>query len=159
MFFRIKSALLSGTAIMALILMSACDRPLVFEQFTRLPSDGWHYEDKVIFETLIDDTTSLHNLHINIRNTTDYAYSNFFLFLDIKFPDGKMLRDTIECVLADQMGQWTGRGFGRIRSNRFLFRTDVWFPQPGTYTFSLQHAMRTEILGGISDIGLRIETK
>jgi len=145
--------------ILAFILLPACDRSMVFEDHGRIAPTGWNYADRIHFEAQIQDTTSLHNLYISIRNTTDYAYSNFFLFLDIAFPDGKTLRDTIECVLADPKGRWTGRGFGRIRSNRFLFRTDVWFPQSGTYTFTMQHAMRQELLTGISDIGIRIEQK
>ncbi|HSV76179.1 MAG TPA: gliding motility lipoprotein GldH [Bacteroidales bacterium] len=157
MFSRIKSIFV--LAIMALILMPACDRMRVFEDHRRLPSEGWYYADSLIFEAQIKDTVSLHNLYVSVRNTTEYAYSNFFLFLDIEFPDGTKLRDTIECVLADSKGHWTGRGFGRIRSNSFLFRTDVWFPQSGTYTFTMQHAMRTELLTGISDVGLRIKKK
>jgi gliding motility-associated lipoprotein GldH len=81
------------------------------------------------------------------------------LFLNIEFPDGTTLRDTIECILAQRNGQWSGKGFGKIRSNSFLFRTNVWFPQPGNYVFRMEQAMRTELLEGIADIGLRIERK
>lgn len=145
--------------LIALLIITACDQSLVFEAHRALPLEGWHYKEKVVFEAPINDTTSLHNLYIDVRNTTDYGFSNFFLFLDIQFPDGKTLRDTIECILADRTGKWTGKGFGKIRSNRFLFRTDVWFPEQGTYVFKMEQAMRTEVLEGISDMGLRIERK
>lgn len=147
------------TALMAMLLLTACDRQLVFEKNQAVPSEGWHFEDKIKFEAKVTDTTSLHNLYINVRNTTDYGYSNFYLFLDIEFPDGTTLRDTIECMLAERSGQWTGKGFGKIRSNSFLFRTDVWFPLEGNYVFSMEQAMRTQVLEGIADVGLRIERK
>ncbi len=137
----------------------ACQRGVVYQDHHNLPSEGWEHQDGILFETNIDDTLSLHELYLDVRNTTDYAYSNLFLFLEIAFPDGRMLRDTIECVLADKRGQWTGRGFGHVRANRFLFRDDVWFPQEGVYRFRLYHGMRHELLEGISDIGIRIEKK
>jgi gliding motility-associated lipoprotein GldH len=145
--------------LIALLVLTACDRSVVFEEHYALPSIGWHLNDKVVFEVPVNDTTSLHNLYIDVRNTTDYGYRNFYMFLEIKFPEGTILRDTIECLLADRTGQWAGKGFGKIRSNRFLFRTDVWFPEPGNYVFSIEQAMRNEVLEGISDVGLRIERK
>ncbi|MBW6498160.1 MAG: gliding motility lipoprotein GldH [Bacteroidales bacterium] len=146
-------------AMMAMLLLSACDRQVVFEKNQAIPSEGWNYQDKIKFEAEVNDTASLHNLYINIRNTTDYGFSNLYLFLDIEFPDGTALRDTIECLLADRTGQWTGKGFGKIRSNSFLFRTDVWFPEQGNYVFTMEQAMRTQLLEGIADVGLRIERK
>ncbi len=137
----------------------ACQPSLVYQQQEAIPSEGWHYRDGIVFEAHIRDTLSLHEMYLDVRNTTDYAYSNLFLFLEIGFPDGRTLRDTIECILADRRGQWTGRGTGNLRFNRFLFRDDVWFPTEGTYTFRLQHGMREDMLEGISDVGLRIENK
>ncbi|MEE4177740.1 MAG: gliding motility lipoprotein GldH [Bacteroides sp.] len=140
-------------------LLTSCDRSVVFEGHKALPASGWPYTEKVHFEALIEDTTSLHNMYVDVRNTTDYGYSNLYLFLDIEFPDGTLLRDTLECTLAEKSGEWTGKGFGKIRSNRFLFRTDVWFPGAGKYFFGVEQAMRTDKLEGIADIGLRIERK
>lgn len=139
--------------------MWACQNSVVYQEQKAIPAKGWHHQEHLLFETTIHDTLSLHKLYLDIRNTTDYAYSNLFLFLDIAFPDGRILRDTIECTLADRRGQWTGSGFGRIRFNRFLFRDDVWFPAEGTYIFRIHHGMREDTLQGIADTGIRIERK
>ncbi len=148
-----------GLLLFAVLLFAACDRSLVYQAHQAIPSEGWHFEEKLVFEAAINDTASLHNMFIDVRNTTDYRFSNFYIFMDIIFPDGKTLRDTMEFTLADRTGKWTGKGLGKIRSNRFLFRTDVWFPVAGNYRFELKQAMRTELLEGISDMGLRIERK
>ncbi len=137
----------------------ACQHAVVFQDQKAIEGLSWHFEDGLVFEVPIHDTVSLHKMYIDIRNSTDYKYSNLFLFLDIGFPDGRVLRDTLECVLADRRGQWTGRGFGQLRFNRFLFRDEVWFPAKGVYTFRLYHGMRDEELYGISDAGVRIEKK
>jgi gliding motility-associated lipoprotein GldH len=143
----------------SLTLLWACQNSVVYQEQQSVPAKGWHFEDHLLFEASITDTLSLHKLYLDIRNNTDYAYSNLFLFLDIEFPDGRTLRDTIECTLADRRGQWTGSGFGRIRFNRFLFRDDVWFPTTGNYRFIIYQGMREDTLEGITDAGIRIEKK
>ncbi len=143
----------------SVVLLWACNNDIVYQEQKAIPAEGWHYQDYLLFEANIQDTLSLHKLSLDIRNTTDYPYSNLFLFLEIAFPDGRILRDTIECTLADKRGQWTGSGFGRIRFNRFLFRDDVWFPSTGNYTFKIHHGMRENTLHGIADTGIRIERK
>ncbi len=145
--------------ILSMVFAQACNPDLVFQDNQAIPSEGWHYQDKITFSVEMDDTLSLHNLYLDVRNTTDYEYRNFFVFMDIEFPDNRVLRDTIECILAERSGEWTGKGFGRIKSNRFLFRTDVWFPKKGTYTFTIEQGMREEVLHGIKDIGIHIERK
>ncbi len=142
-----------------MLFFGACQDAVVFQDQKAIDGLSWHYENKLVFEVPIRDTLSLHKMYLDIRNSTDYKYSNLFLFLDIEFPDGQVLRDTLECVLADRRGQWTGRGFGQFRFNRFLFRDDVWFPSEGLYTFRLYQGMRDDELYGISDAGIRIEKK
>ncbi len=141
------------------LLLQACDQDVVFQQQQRLPAEGWHFEDCAQFEAEIRDSLSLHTMYLDVRNTTDYAYSNLYIFLDIEFPDQRVFRDTIAAILADRRGQWTGSGFGHLRAQRFLFRDDVWFPSAGTYRFKICHGMRYDTLNGISDVGIRIERK
>lgn len=142
-----------------MLFLWACQDAVVFQAQRAIPGLSWHYQDTLVFEAPIHDTLSLHKMYLDIRNSVDYKYSNLFIFLDIEFPDGRVLRDTLECVLSDRRGQWTGRGFGQLRFNRFLFRDDVWFPMEGIYTFRLLQGMRDDELYGISDAGIRIEKK
>lgn len=139
--------------------IAACDPNRMYEENQRIAQNTWHFSDTLAFAVQVSDTTLLHDIFLNVRNNTDYPYSNFILFLDMEMPDGRILRDTIECILADRTGRWTGSGFGKIKSNSFHFRKDVWFPIQGIYQFRFQQAMREENLPGITDIGLRIERK
>ncbi len=145
--------------IASILLQASCTDGVIYHDTQPLEGAKWDKEDNMVFEVFVDDTLALHELYIDIRNTTDYGYSNLYLFMDIRFPGGRLLRDTIECVLAARDGSWKGRGLGRIKSNRFLFRDDVWFPESGTYYFTVTHGMRYDTLPGISDVGLRIERK
>jgi len=156
----VRKRLKKIVAVMAFyVALHSCSANVVFESNEVLPSKGWKQDHEIVFEVEISDTLNLHDMYVNVRNTTDYEFSNLYLFLDIFFPGGTVLRDTLECILAEKSGKWTGSGFGKIKSNRFLFRTDVWFPETGKYQFVFQQAMRTDNLEGISDVGICIERK
>jgi len=144
----------------SILSLASCDNNVAFDEYRSLDAvNGWHMNDMLVFEKEFSDTTQLYDLFLNVRNTTDYRHSNFFIFFQTNFPDGRVFRDTLEMTLADNTGKWKGKGFGRIRTNSFHFRKDVWFPVQGTYRFSIQQAMREEKITGISDIGLRVEKK
>jgi gliding motility-associated lipoprotein GldH len=129
----------------------------VYEQNIDIPEYIWDKDNPVYFDVEIKDTVSLHNVYINIRNASGYAYSNLYLFLDTKYPNNSMSRDTIECILADPSGKWLGDGSGDIWDNQILFKKNVRFKQIGTYKFRYEQAMRMPKLPMIMDVGLRIE--
>lgn len=147
-------------ALITLLFFFGCNQQIAFERNEKLDAiNGWPMDDTLKFVHEFTDTTALHNIFLNVRNTTDYDYSNFYVFFQTRFPDGRLFRDTVEMILADKQGKWTGDGFGKIKSNSFHFRKDVWFPVQGEYEFSIQHAMRDESIKGISDVGIRVEKK
>ena len=140
-----------------LVSIVACDSKRVFEQNIDIPDYIWDKENPVYFDVPITDTMSLNNVYINIRNASGYGYSNIYLFLDTKYPDNSISRDTIECILADPTGKWLGDGSGDIWDNQILFKKNVRFRQIGTYKFRYEQAMRMPKLPMIMDVGLRIE--
>jgi gliding motility-associated lipoprotein GldH len=136
---------------------SSCDTRRVYEENKEIPEHTWSNKNIVPFTVDIKDTLSLHNVYINIRNAGDYTYSNIYLFLNTSYPDGKMSRDTVECILADNNGRWLGKGSGDVWDNQVLFKRGVRFKQAGIYKFTYEQAMRVESLPQIMDVGLRIE--
>ena len=96
-------------------------------------------------------------MYLNVRNTSQYAYQNLFVFLQTTSPAGLSLKDTLECYLADDRGKWLGDGWGDIYDNRFLYKRNVRFPVSGIYTFKLVQGMRANELKYITDVGIRIE--
>jgi gliding motility-associated lipoprotein GldH len=139
------------------VLLTACDAKRVYEQNVDIPDYIWDKENAIYFDVPITDTVSLHNVYINIRNASGYGYSNIYLFLDTKYPNNSISRDTIECILADPSGKWLGDGSGDIWDNQILFKKNVRFKQIGTYKFRYEQAMRMPKLPMIMDVGLRIE--
>ena len=135
----------------------SCDRNRIFEKNTEIENQVWSLDQSIDFTPLILDTLGVSNVYLNIRNTDEYSYSNLFLFITTTAPTGYWIIDTVEIVMADKRGKWTGSGFGGVFYNQKLFKTDVRFPYPGSYSFKVEHGMRVEDLKGIRDVGLRIE--
>jgi gliding motility-associated lipoprotein GldH len=140
-----------------LISLTSCDEKRVYEENIELEHFKWATNNVLRFEFNINDTTMPCNMYINIRNTSEYPYSNLFLFLDTKYPDGKVSRDTLECILADDLGNWFGKGTGDVIDNQIPFRKNTRFRQKGTYKFYVEQAMRVNPLQGVGAAGIRIE--
>ena len=151
----ISPALLVLPALIMVLL--ACNSNYFFRETRRIPDGTWNVKEKVVFSVNIPDTSKRYSLYIDIRNDVDYPFANIYMFLDTRFPDGRIARDTVECQLADYDGRWLGKGSGSIRQNRFLFQREVRFREKGYYTFTFEQAMRTGELKGIRDVGLEIE--
>jgi gliding motility-associated lipoprotein GldH len=139
-------------------LFSACDKNKVFDQYKTLPQPGWHKDSLLVFELNVTDTLQTNNMYINVRNDIKYKYSNLWLFIEIESPDGTAKSDTFEIVLADPTGKWIGTGFGGIKTNQLMYRRSIIFPVSGMYKINIRHGMRTNLLKGINDLGVRVET-
>lgn len=136
--------------------LTSCDRVRVFEDSKKVGSQ-WVKDSLVRFEVQVDDSLSSNNIFLTVRNASDYPYSNLYLFVTTVAPSGAYVRDTLECVLADDTGKWLGKGFAKYWDHRFALRKKVKFPEKGVYSFSIEQGMRLEELPGIHDVGLRIE--
>lgn len=143
-------------AFICLIFLS-CDRTRVLDRNIKIPGSVWNKENIIHFKVSISDTVSPHNIYINIRNGSQYQYSNIFLFISTHAPNGVSVRDTFEITLADAKGKWLGRGIGSVFSNQVLYLKNVRFPYRGIYVFDIEQAMWNTKLTHIIDVGLRVE--
>lgn len=157
-----RSALSVCFLIFTVLIFSSCDPNRVFDEYESM--QGWHKDSIVNFELKNIDSTKVYDLFINLRNNSDYQYSNLFLITEIKFPQGKVISDTLEYEMTKPNGEWLGTGFGDIKENKLWYKEDVRFEESGKYEVSIQQAMRKngevdgiQELQGITDVGFRIE--
>jgi gliding motility-associated lipoprotein GldH len=139
-----------------LFVLAACSRSSMYDEQVTLPQEGWYKDELARFEVMVDDTIQGYDFFLNIRNNVEYRYSNLYLFMITKFPNGNISRDTLECILATPEGKWLGKGWGAVRENTLLLNQNMRFPLKGKYEFLFQQAMRTDTLKDIRDIGIRI---
>lgn len=141
----------------------SCDNNRVYDSYHTI-NNGWAKDEPIQFEISDVDSITSHNLFITLRNTNEYKYSNLFLIANMHFPNGKRLTDTLEYDMATPEGKWLGTGFNDIKENKLWYKEGVRFRESGTYTFSIEHAVRKNgnisgdaRLEGVTEVGLRIE--
>jgi gliding motility-associated lipoprotein GldH len=146
------------TATIALLLMIAsCNSNVIFTDSVAIPDNTWSLTNIPVFTMPVTDTSINTNIFFTIRTGSEYPFRNIYLFVTASSPNGKSICDTLEFNLADEKGNWYGRGFGDIKELNLPFKSNVFFPLKGNYQFKVQHGMRIGDLKGIYDFGLRIE--
>jgi gliding motility-associated lipoprotein GldH len=142
--------------IFLLPVLSSCDRNVVFSGSEAMEKNTWNLMNKVSFEIPVTDTINSNNVLFTIRTGTSYPFRNIYLFVTTTSPDGKTIGDTLQYYLADEKGNWYGKGFGDIKELNLPYKSNVYFPRKGTYRFTIQHGMREQDLRVVYDMGLRI---
>jgi len=155
----------SNIFILCFVVLSgvACDSKRVFDEYKTIP-EVWNKDKTLSFKISPPDSTKAYNLFINLRNTNAYKYNNLFLIVEINFPHGKSIVDTLEYKMAKPNGEFLGTGLSSVKENKLWYKEGVVFNESGEYTVNIKHAMREngEVNGvanleGITDIGFRIE--
>ena len=137
--------------------LSSCNQNQVFDEVVSLPADGWSATDTLWFNAAILDTSAVYDVFLHIRNEKTYNYSNLWLFMETIAPNGRTLRDTLEITLADDEGNWLGKGIGNVNTLLTPYITQVSFRYRGIYTFAIIQGMRDIKLEDILNVGLRID--
>lgn len=150
------------------LLLGSCDDKRVFDEYKSV-SSKWDKDDVVTFKMTPPDSINAYNLFVNLRNTSDYKYSNLFLIVELNYPNGKTIKDTLEYKMANPDGSFIGTGFSDVIENKLWYKgydEPFVFNEIGEYTVNIQHAMREngsvkglDKLEGVTDIGFRVEKK
>ena len=140
----------------------ACDSNRLYEKNIPIKNKIWALSQAPSFEFNNKDTVSMVNMHVNVRHSSSYPFSNLWLFINTTTPNGSLVQDTLECVLAEKNGKWLGNGLGDIWDIQCYFKS-LQMKEKGAYRFNIEQAMRhgdfakIELLPGIMEVGLRIE--
>lgn len=152
-----RNALSQLTIVLISIFLFSCSNNYILNKNVTIPESGWKAENKISFDVEVKDTKTYYDVFLNVRHADEYPYSNLFVFLTTTYPDGKKTVDTLECVLANQKGEWKGDGAGDIWDNKIPLKHNMVFKEQGKYTFSFEQGMRTDPLPLIMDFGMQIE--
>jgi len=137
------------------VICVTCIQVVYYEKYQTIDK-LWDKNKEYFFIYEIEDNSVPYNLSLEIRNNDLYPYQNLWLFCTEEQPEGSFVRDTIECMLADDFGKWVGSGLS-IHHLSVPIRTKYIFPHTGQYTFNIRQGMRDDRLKGIEQIGVRIE--
>jgi len=142
--------------LLAIVLVFASCSQGEYSSSYSIENEEWDMNERFQFNLDIESIYDNYNIFLNVRNTTDYSYSNIFFFVHVMYPDNTIVVDTVEGILADTDGRWLGSGSGKYKNNRFLYKSNIRFPEKGTYVFTVEQAMRDETLSGIASVGMEL---
>ncbi|MAC16676.1 MAG: hypothetical protein CMC97_00030 [Flavobacteriales bacterium] len=141
-----------GTCVAGLILVVAgCGPGPVAVDAANLDPAGWSAQDTVRLFFEVEHPEHRHDLQFGFRHSSDYPFSNLYLFVKLQYPNGRTLTDTLECPLAAATGEWYGEG-GRWIDHRIGYKRGVAFPLAGAYSLEVVHAMRRDPLPGVAEM-------
>ncbi|MFD2822451.1 gliding motility lipoprotein GldH [Lacinutrix iliipiscaria] len=144
-------------------LLTSCDSNGLFDQYQSI-QNSWGKDSVIEFKVQPPDTLNAYNLFVNLRNNNEYRYSNLYLIVELNFPHGKTIKDTLLYKMAKPNGEFLGTGYSSIKENKLWYKENFTFNESGEYTVNIQHAMResgkvngVKELKGITDVGFRVE--
>lgn len=143
--------------ILLLCFLYCCNTNEVYDSTVSFSSDSWSQEQIIDFEFTVSDTSGSYDLYLQVRNSGAYTYKNIWLFVEIHAPNGSVLKDTLEIILADNAGRWLGKGIGNVHQMQVPYKQNVQFINRGVFKVSIQHAMRDSTITGVMDLGLRLQ--
>jgi gliding motility-associated lipoprotein GldH len=143
--------------------LCSCDENLMDSGTQSFAAMEWPENEPAIFQINAPDSLKEYNLNLRLRNNQDYDFKNLWLITQMKFPQGKIVTDTLEYDMADAQGKFLGTGHDVVE-NKLRYLKGFRFRESGTYQLSLQQAMRKsgsaaplEQLEGVLDVGYTIE--
>ena len=123
--------------IIGIFIFASCANNLGQEKYYVFHEETW-IADSIITMSLNEvDTNSSYKIALKIRHSIDYEYQNLFLFVGFQ---NKI--DTVEIMLSEKSGRWTGRGFGDIKEKTILLREEVFFSSEKQNRLIFEQAMR-----------------
>lgn len=122
-------------------------------QFETLPQEGWIYGDTILFHPCDSDSVALHpaDIAIALRHNNKYEYANIWIQMRYHSVDS-VITDTFNIMLADNYGNWLGKGIGVSYQLIDTLKHNV--PIDINYPIEITHIMRTDTLADIEQVGL-----
>lgn len=139
-----------------LLILAACGPKYAIKKTYNLPDNQWTYADSLRFEFDIQDTTTLYNLLLDVKHTTDFGFQNLYTRIHTQFPNGTRLSKPVSLELADQAGVWQGNCNSKTCTIEIPIQEGAYFNQPGHYIITVEQFMRDSIINGVQDVTLKV---
>ncbi len=137
-----------------IVFFISCDKNRVFEKYIDLKNAEWSYDNKVLFEIPIEDTTSK-KIFLNFRHNYFFKTRNVLLILHAENPKGEKETIHLNIPLSEPNGKWYADCSGDVCN--LQKEIEYSFSDTGTYVFWLEQDMRVNPLANVLSVGLRVE--
>lgn len=141
------------------VLVLACDRQRVYEDFMDLEQEFWHQDSVMRFQFAISDASKPYRLIALFRNKQAYPYHNMYYRYTLRDAKDSILRQELkEIFLFDpKTGKPNGGGIGSTFDHSQTVVESHMFPASDEYSVDIQQYMRLDTLPHILSVGWRVE--
>ena len=133
----------------------SCSEKPFYEKVYSFDGNEWIQRVKPSFAVDIKDIEKEYNFIITLRTTTDYKYSNLWIYMNTITPDGTKAREPFQIQITNPDGSWAGIKTGTIVEHPLQFNKRK-LPKKGKYTFTLEQGITESKIDEVLDIGLRV---
>lgn len=133
--------------------LASCGSTPIFEKSYVFEKGEWKQNTKPSFVVEIKDPTKEYDFVLTLRTTTEYKYSNLWIYMSTKTPNGEKAREPFELKITNPDGSWIGKKTGTIVENSLNFKRRK-LPLNGKYTFVLEQGITDSNIDQILDVGL-----
>lgn len=145
---RNKAGILFGLAFLV-----SCESAPTFEKSYVFDNKEWKQDVKPSFTVDIKDASKEYDFVLTLRTTTEYKFSNLWVYMNTKTPNGEKAREPFELKITNPDGSWIGNKTGTIVENSLNFKRRK-LPLKGKYTFVLEQGITESKIDQVLDIGL-----
>ena len=145
-------------AAMLLLVLSACNRKLVYDRYLSTPISGWEKNDTLSYDIRPVSGTDTYDMWLGLRTSEAYPFTAITLIVEQHiYPKDTIVNDTVNCKLTDRHGNASGTG---VNFHQYRFPvTELQLQDGDSIHIRVRHDMKREILTGIRDIGISLRRK
>ena len=140
--------------LLLLFAFTSCEKDMVYHRYQPIPFEGWNRKDTLIYVLPGGLTGKTYRLEMGIRHNETYPYRDLWIEIyHLLIPYGT--HERLHLYLADETGNWKGKGNAgslyQYTASGFTLNL-----QPGDSILQIVHIMETDLLEGITDVGIRL---
>ena len=150
---QIRNSLL--ILVLSTVLFSCGEQPF-YEKVVAFDDREWSLDEKPSYTVDVKDVSKEYDFTLSLRTSTDYKYSNLWIFMKTITPDGTVAREPFEIVITNDDGSWVGEKSGSVVTTPLYFRSRK-LPKAGEYTFVIEQGITESKVDEVHDLTFRVD--
>lgn len=150
---KLKSSLI--IVLLSTMLVSCGEAPF-FEKAYSFEDREWSQDVKPEYTVDFKDINKEYDFILSLRTSTDYKYSNLWVFMKTETPDGTVAREPFEIKITNPDGSWIGEKSGSVVTTKLYFRRRK-MPVAGTYKFTLEQGITESRIDEVHDLTFQVD--
>ena len=151
-----KLSKFSWMFILLAFLFSGCSEDFFYEKSYSFKDTTWSQDVKPRFIVDIDNLDVAYTFTLSLRTSTEYKYSNLWVFMKTITPDGEIVREPYQIKITNEDGSWLGNKTGTIVETPLVFSNRK-LPKKGKYTFVIEQGITNAEISEVQDITFRVQ--